>query len=614
MKKIKSYICTGALCVLALAVLLALVLPGCSLRLRTPAALSPESVPSIRPEGQGAEPTQDTEPTEPEETEPTTEAPTQEPEETEPTEPTQPEEPDSTEPTQETFPAATEPSESSQPGVPGEPTEPGGSGGSSEGGGEAPSEGPADDSKPAIITDLANREITYDQLDGDVLHFYAYLLNAPGQTLRVKLRNSSTPFNGRYLTGDGRDYQTVLCRNETNYITLYRKDGNATLQEVTYAVRYVAQKADLEHPTVGEHPPVITTNLDGVTGTTNRNFTLTVRATAYTGRALYESNLEVCMDGKRITGPTGGPLYEYQLYFPNPVRGDSETHVITVRAWDNEGNSAFVSYQITYHFVDTGDVIGTAYIVLDATTVGLGIFEEPFTYQIRQSVPASYAVVEALEAYGYEYSFSGSLDSGFYLRRISRGGMMDYPDIPENLWQKVLDDGLTLTGKTDTDSLGEFDYTQGAGWMYSVGGETYAGKGLSNYYLSNGDTLYLRFTLAYGKDIGGYSATAGQFGLLQSYCGRWINGTYLDEHLWGEPQQTVAPDCTHPGELCTTCQVCGQTKDAQEIPALGHDFVESGRQEPADGLDGWVRYTCTRCGEQKEEPIPWKKDPDSPEG
>lgn len=84
--------------------------------------------------------------------------------------------------------------------------------------------------------------------------------------------------------------------------------------------------------------------------------------------------------------------------------------------------------------------------------------------------------------------------------------------------------------------------------MYSVGGNTYAGKGLSGYYLTDGDTLYLRFTLAYGKDIGGYSSTGGSYGLLPSYCGKWLNGTYIEEHVWGEPTQTVAPDCTHPGE------------------------------------------------------------------
>ena len=83
-----------------------------------------------------------------------------------------------------------------------------------------------------------------------------------------------------------------------------------------------------------------------------------------------------CLEGKRvglITNPTGGPLYEYQLYFKDPDVGDVVHHTVTVRAWDDEGNSAFRSYDFDYLFVDTGGEIGTAYIYLDATTVRLGV-------------------------------------------------------------------------------------------------------------------------------------------------------------------------------------------------------------------------------------------------
>ena len=38
-------------------------------------------------------------------------------------------------------------------------------------------------------------------------------------------------------------------------ITLYRKKGNTTVEEVRFSIRYVAQKADEDHPTIGEHPP-----------------------------------------------------------------------------------------------------------------------------------------------------------------------------------------------------------------------------------------------------------------------------------------------------------------------------------------------------------------------
>ena len=61
----------------------------------------------------------------------------------------------------------------------------------------------------------------------------------------------------------------------------------------------------------------------------------------------------------------------------------------------------------------------------------------------------------------------------------------------------------------------------------------------------------------------------------------------------------MAPDCTHPGEISTVCTVCGDRKDQQEVPPLGHDFVETGRTEPGDdGTPGYIEYTCMvdHCG------------------
>lgn len=467
--------------------------------------------------------------------------------------------------------------------------------------------GPEDDSKLQLVTNLHNGQITYDELENDILSFYAYLMNGDGMTLRVKLRNSSTLANGKYLTADGKNYQAQLCREEANYFTFYVKDGATIVQEVTYTIRYVAQKADAEHPTVGDNPPTVVTNLEGVTELSNRNFTFIVKATAYTGRTIYSSNIEVRMDGQRVTNPTGGPEYEYQLYFPDPEEGDSTKHKITVLAWDEKGNSTYVVYNLTYQFVDTGDVIGSAYVILDMTTVGLGIMFEPFVYEVKQNEPAAYAVLAMLDEYGFGYDYAGSEDENFYLRRISMPGLMDYPAIPDNLWQKIQQDGLTLTNQSYSDSLGEFDFVQGSGWMYSVGGVTYAGKGLSEYCLSDGDTLYLRYTLAYGKDIGGYSSTGGAYGLLNSYCGKWINDTYIDQHEWSEQIITKEATCTEAGEMSCVCAICKDTKDSVIIEPTGHSFQEISRTDPVDGKNGVILYQCEYCKEEKEEVIAWKE-------
>ena len=345
---------------------------------------------------------------------------------------------------------------------------------------------------------------------------------------------------------------------------------------------------------------MVTTNLDGFSGEmTNRNFTLLVRARTDEGEIIYSDNIVVTLDGEPVTAPTGSDVYEYQLYFEDPVQGDTEIHVITVLAWDDRGNSTFLRYEVTYSFVDTGGVVGTAYILLDATTVGLDpdTLGGAYAYQIKQNEPASYAVLAMLEEFGYEVQYARTPDDGFYLQRISRGGMMDYGKIPENLWAKILADEIGLTGQSSANSLGEFDYTQGSGWMYSVNGVLYAGKSLSDYYLSDGDTLYLRFTLAYGKDIGGYNSSGGSYGKLPTYCGKWINGTYLDEHRWGEETVLLEPTCTQAGTMAQTCSVCGDVRNEVPLEPLGHDLAQVTRQEPTCTEPGSETGVCSRCGE-----------------
>lgn len=586
---------------LVLAILLSIALHSCGFHLDrmedpiTPRVLNiiPEAAPS--PGGSGGE-TQETDP-----------VATQPPESTQPTAPEEPAEP--TEPREETAPAEPDPTgggapEETQPEGP-NGDEPSAGEGNVPGGSEA---GPEDDTQLRIVTDLSDCVLTFDQLENDILPFYAYIVNGEADMyLRVRLRNSQTPANGSYLTGSGRNYQAALARQESNFITLYIKQGEQTVAEASYVIRYVAQKADADTPAVGEHPPVISTNLDGFTGRmTNRNFTFLVEARTYEGETIFADNILVTLDGKPVSNPTGSSVFEYELYFENPLVGDTETHVVTVLAWDDAGNSIFLRYEVTYAFVDTGGAVGTAYILLDATVVGLDpdTLGGVYAYEIKQNEPASYAVLAMLEEFGYQADYARTPDDGFYLRRISRTGMMDYARIPDALWQKIIDDGLGLTGQSSPDSLGEFDYTQGAGWMYSVNGTLYAGKGLSNYYLSDGDTLYIRFTLAYGKDIGGYNASGGSYGRLPTYCGKWINGTYIDEHQWSEETVTREPTCTDPGVLSRICAVCGDVQNTAEIPPLGHDFAETARQEPTETEEGWIDYTCTRCGETKRESLP----------
>ena len=54
--------------------------------------------------------------------------------------------------------------------------------------------------------------------------------------------------------------------------------------------------------------------------------------------------------------------------------------------------------------------------------------------------------------------------------------------------------------------------------MFSVN-DIFSGTSLSDVILNNGDILKLRFTLAYGKDIGGYAVSSD--GTRQNYEKIW---------------------------------------------------------------------------------------------
>lgn len=555
-----------------------------------------------------------------------------EPEETKPEE-TEPEEsePEETTP-EETGPQTTQPQVAAPPISPTEPSgaadpttaipdpsgtpepsptdspEPGtGPGAGDHPGGDEPQPGPSaepEDSDPQIVTDLSNRIVTTGEVQNDTLPFYAYIQGGNSDLyLRVNLRNSETSGNGTYLSGQDGQYTAKLALGR-NYLNLYIKEGNRTIAQASFVITYAAEKADENNPVVGDNPPAIQTNLDGWTeDIKTQNFTLTVIARDSQQKPIYASGVSVTLDGAPVTGPTGSSTLEYVLYFRTPVVGDTERHIVRVTAWDSDGNSRCVSYEVTYRFVDEGQVNGTVRLVLDATTLGLGWLDDPYECEIRQGQPASYAVMEMLEEYGYSVDYGGSLDSDFYLRRVYRGDIARNAAVPEELWQKVQADGLNLTGQKSRDSIGEFDYTQGSGWMYSIGGVTYGTVGLSGYMPKDGDTIYLRFTLAYGKDIGGGGAG---YGYLTTYCGTWLNGTYIESHNYDDGAIIQEATCTEAEIFAYTCTVknCGHQKTEVRGNPLGHQEQETARVEPSETQDGYIDYTCQRCQQVRREILP----------
>ena len=72
-----------------------------------------------------------------------------------------------------------------------------------------------------------------------------------------------------------------------------------------------------------------------------------------------------------------------------------------------------------------------------------------------------------------------------------------------------------------------------------------------------------------------------------------------------EKVQIKEPTCTENGSKAYKCEICGATKDEEEIPAYGHDWDDGVvTKEATETEEGEIKYTCWRCDETKIESIP----------
>jgi hypothetical protein len=87
-----------------------------------------------------------------------------------------------------------------------------------------------------------------------------------------------------------------------------------------------------------------------------------------------------------------------------------------------------------------------------------------------------------------------------------------------------------------------------------------------------------------------------------AYSGSLYTGKPTCEHKY--IATVTGPTCTEQGYTTYTCALCGDTYRADYTPALGHNYVQTGKTEPSGSTDGSVTYTCSRCGDTYSQRIP----------
>ena len=496
---------------------------------------------------------------------------------------------------------------------------------------------------PKIVTDLSGHDnpriITFKELRSGRLGFYAYIANIEkNMDLRVKYVNDSTGRSGKYLTAEGRNYELKLEEGR-NKVTLYMRKNGAAIYNVTYTIDYLPSKADRDDPAVGEHPPRITAY--GTSGIDDfkksiriPNYIFRVQAETYKGSYLPYDNIQVRFipevgNSRVLDIPTGNGLYEYDMYFLPPVSGDEYKARVEVTAWDKEGNSSFRSYELTYEQVGDDVVIGECEVYVDMTTIGFGVDYAGFKYPVHRGDKASECVLAALDHYGLTPTYDGTVNDRFYLRGVSAGMITYGAKIPGALNDLLILDGLPPSRDRTRDDLFEFDFTQGSGWMYTIDGVNYPGRGMDRYELTGDETITLRFTLAVGKDLGLTSSAKGN---LSRYCGSWYNGAYHPRHVFDDGGGRVVSGHSCEEETvisCWHCSICDRyfmSEDHESAPLGYEDQVQKGSTitlppgehrwklvrtiEPTVQKEGCRDYECSLCGESMRETIP-RLDPPS---
>jgi hypothetical protein len=304
------------------------------------------------------------------------------------------------------------------------------------------------------------------------------------------------------VTLEGRDggYETVV--NKLNKPVTVRMKASETIDgqtETVTALYYVKYAPIATEETAPRMKHINVTDGMNVAGV---KFTLDIEPVDYEGKALGYNNVVVRLNGETVDMRWMSEYLSYALTF---VNGEN---VLDVRITDNNGRYADYSYTVSCSKLEDGDSLGTITVSVDAAVLGLGYLIEPAEVEIFEGETGARVVDRLLGDKGFTYEHTGTLTSDFYLARVARAGVGRDASVPADLVEALANDGYAPNDNRDDDSIGEFDYYKGSGWMYSRNG-SFPGHGFTDGALKDGDVIKIRFTLAYGKDIGGYRATGG---------------------------------------------------------------------------------------------------------
>ena len=375
-------------------------------------------------------------------------------------------------------------------------------------------------SETVIDDSTAQSSASFEKVtvDSERYRFGLHLIPSTGKESidRVRVSDSTGTVS---LTADSEEYYTVDMGREDRQLYIDYRDSTGRSRTYKYMLHF---QRGAEGTPEDRQPTIIAqVEADGtVIGLTNGltmktpDLIVLVDGRSCNGQQLYANNYTVSVNGTVVPAPISQSGYQfgYTAYLSN-----EGANTITITATDGDGYSATRSWTVYY---ENGDI--TVTVSVEATTVGLGYLVAPTEVTVPGGTDAWTVVQQVLTENGYTVSVSGS-----YLSAIQRSGICSGFFIDSELMELIMADGMDENGAGldpqpfSMDSLGEFDFYRWSGWMYSYNG-SYPGYGMNVCKPQDGSVIRVRYTLALGKDIGGYSSANGNYGVSSgNYYKEW---------------------------------------------------------------------------------------------
>lgn len=355
-------------------------------------------------------------------------------------------------------------------------------------------------------------------VDSERYRFWLQLIQSTGKEAitNVRVSDSTGTFS---LTQDSDDRYTVDMGREDRMLYIDYKDSTGRSKTYKYQLHF--QRGAEDTPEDRQPTIIAQVEADGtVIGLTNGltmktpDLIVLVDGRSCNGQQLYANNYTVSVNGTVVPAPISQSGYQfgYTAYLSNVG-----ANTITITATDGDGYAVTRSWTVYY---EEGTV--TVTVSVEATTVGLGYLVAPTEVTVPGGTDAWTVVQQVLTENGYTVSVSGS-----YLSAIQRSGICSGFFIDSELMELIMADGMDENGAGldpqpfSMDSLGELDFYRWSGWMYSYNG-SYPGYGFNVCKPQDGSVIRVRYTLAMGKDIGGYSSANGNYGVSSgNYYKEW---------------------------------------------------------------------------------------------